>query len=172
MTDVDTTVELLNAGYRYAQALSGSAADAQDLVHDAWLRTIDKHGPTPDKALLFRVVRNLHIDRFRHRTRFPSETLDESQRADSAPAPDGSTVDYHDRVLSAGLAELREIEREALFLAVIEGYTAEEIAALTHSSRGTVLSLIHRSKSKLRRWLESREGQELRLIVNKGKVDR
>lgn len=172
MTDVDTTVELLNAGYRYAQALSGSSADAQDLVHDAWLRTVDKHGPTPDKALLFRVVRNLHIDRFRHRTRFPSEPLDESQRASPAPAPDESVVDFHDRVLAAGLAELREVEREALFLSVIEGYTAAEIAGLTHSTRGTVLSLIHRSKAKLRRWLESRESQELKLIVCKGKVER
>jgi len=79
--------------------------------------------------------------------------------------------DYHDRVLNAGLAELRDVEREALFLSVIEGYTAEQIAGMTESNRGTVLSLIHRSKSKLRRWLESREGQDLRLIINKGRIE-
>jgi len=45
---------------------------------------------------------------------------------------------------------LRETEREVLFLSVVEGYTADEIAKLTGSTRGTVLSLIHRSRLKLR----------------------
>ena len=42
------------------------------------------------------------------------------------------------------LAKLRDIEREALFLHVVEGYSAVEIAALTGRPRGSVLSLIHR----------------------------
>jgi len=172
MNATSDTVELLHVGYRYAQALCGSKADAEDLVHDAWLRTIKKHGPTPDRALLFRVIRNLHIDRFRHRQRFPSESFDEQTSVIERHVPEVAGGDYHDRVLNAGLAELRDVEREALFLSVIEGYTADQIAGLTESSRGTVLSLIHRTKLKLRRWLESREGQELRLIINKGRLEK
>ena len=47
------------------------------------------------------------------------------------------------------LAKLRDIEREALFLHIVEGYSANEIATLTGRPRGTVLSLIHRSRKKL-----------------------
>jgi RNA polymerase sigma-70 factor (ECF subfamily) len=36
-----------------------------------------------------------------------------------------------------------------LYLAVVEGYTAEEIAELTSRPRGTILSLLHRTKAKL-----------------------
>jgi len=57
-----------------------------------------------------------------------------------------------------------------LFLSVIEGYTAEEIAALTDSTRGTVLSLIHRSRQKLQRWLLSAEGSDLKLVASNGDV--
>ena len=47
------------------------------------------------------------------------------------------------------LAQLRDVEREALFLHVVEGYSVNEIAVLTGKPRGTVLSLIHRGRQKL-----------------------
>jgi len=49
------------------------------------------------------------------------------------------------------------MEREALLLADVEGYTAQEIAELTGHPRGTILSLIHRSRGKLRRQLSQRD---------------
>lgn len=52
--------------------------------------------------------------------------------------------------LERALALLRPLEREALFLAAVEGYTAKEIGELTQQPRGTVLSLIHRARHKLR----------------------
>ena len=57
--------------------------------------------------------------------------------------------------LEGALTRLRAPEREALFLNVVEGYTAREIAALTNQPRGTVLSLIHRAKQQLRQALEA-----------------
>jgi len=36
---------------------------------------------------------------------------------------------------------------------VVEGYTADEISKMTSTARGTVLSIIHRSKIKLRKWM-------------------
>ena len=55
-----------------------------------------------------------------------------------------------DAQLQSALRTLRETEREVLFLSIVEGYTAGEIAELTGSKRGTVLSLIHRARLKLR----------------------
>lgn len=47
------------------------------------------------------------------------------------------------------LGKLRREEREALYLNVVEGYTAQEISEMTSTPRGSILSLIHRAKKKL-----------------------
>ena len=121
---------------------------AEDLVHEGWLKVLSKHGPKPDKALLFRVIRNLFIDDVRHKTRFPSESFDEQleQSICDATGFDPSYYASYDLVLAQGLSSLRSVDREILFLWVFEGHTAAEIAELTDQTRGTVLSQIHRAK--------------------------
>ena len=56
-------------------------------------------------------------------------------------------------ILEEALGSLRPPEREALYLATVEDYTAQEIADLTGRPRGTVLSMIHRARKKLRGFL-------------------
>jgi len=148
-----TLETLLQAAYRYAHALCAHAEMAEDLVHEGWLKVVNKHGTNPDKALLFRVIRNLFIDDVRHRSRFPSDSVEQHTLIDHT-AMDPSHYVSEDRVLANGLNELRSIEREVLFLWVFEGYTAAEISILTSQSRGTVLSQIHRTKGKLKRHLD------------------
>lgn len=140
---------LLQAAFRYAHALCSHNELAEDLVHEAWLKVVESQGPVPDRALLFRVIRNLYIDDFRHRRRFPKESFDEHEYH-MYSLEDPSSHASEDRQLSEGLAKLRDEEREVLFLWVFEGYTAAEIASLVDKSRGTVLSLIHRAKAKLK----------------------
>ena len=75
-------------------------------------------------------------------------------------------------LLGQHLAGLRDTEREALLLSVVEGYSASEIASLTDSTRGTVLSLVHRAKLKIQQALDTESSdvrdqgsQSLRLVV-------
>lgn len=164
MTDKHSALEaLLQAAYRYAFALCSHAEMAEDLVHESWLRVVAKHGPTPDKALLFRVVRNLFIDDIRHKTRFPSDSFDEHGTVDPRSV-DPSSYASSDHVLGEGLAQLRDLEREVLFLWVFEGHTAAEIATLTGQSRGTVLSQIHRAKIKLKKHLDKNGHHSLSVV--------
>lgn len=158
-----TLEELLHSAYRYAQALCAHAEMAEDLVHEGWLKVVKKYGPTPDKALLFTVIRNLYIDDLRHRKRFPSDSFDEELVVDRYAA-DPSYYVSDDQALSQGLGQLRSIEREVLFLWVFEGHTAAEIGELTSQSRGTVLSLIHRTKGKLKKHLDQYEHHPLSLV--------
>jgi len=170
VTERETTLEaLLHSAYRYAQALCGHAEMAEDLVHESWLKVVEKHGPEPDKALLFRVIRNLFIDGVRHRTRFPSDSFDEQPLVDTNGF-DPSHYASHDLVLAQGLADLRSVEREALFLWVFEGHTAAEIATLTEQTRGTVLSQLHRAKAKLKKHLDQHAKQNLTVVKNTRKV--
>ena len=141
--------ELIQAGYGYALSLTGEAADAEDLVHEAYLRLARRGQRRPDRPLLFTTIRNLYVDAWRRRQRFSSEALHEEH-----PAP-GPTEDLHlDRVdLTEALSRLRSEEREAIYLQAVQGYTAAEAARLMDRPRGTVLSLIHRGKARLRSFL-------------------
>ncbi|MCY3760474.1 MAG: RNA polymerase sigma factor [Gemmatimonadetes bacterium] len=144
--------ELIQAGYGYALSLTGVEADAEDLVHEAYLRLARRGRRHPDRPLLFTT-----IDAWRRQRRFPSESLEE----ESHPAP-GPTEDLHlDRVdLTQALSQLRSEEREAIYLQVVQGYTAAEAAELMERPRGTVLSLVHRGKARLRMLLRDQARQE------------
>lgn len=145
--------EILNSGFRYACTLTGSPQDAEDLVQESWLKLLSAYADSPSRALLFRAIRNAHIDRVRRDQRYQHLPIDES--AYSAPDDSFQTheFDVSDQQLSQALHRLKEQEREVLFLLVVEGYTAQEVAELTGKSRGTILSLSHRGKTKLRTYL-------------------
>lgn len=150
--------DLLQAGYRYALSLRGDPHDAEDLVQEAWYRLVRRAGRVDGKALLFVTIRHAFIDRYRRDRLVMIEPLDGVQEP---TAEDGEAIldaRLTARDLEAPLATLRAEEREALFLTIVEGYTAQEVGALTGRPRGTVLSLIHRAKRKLRNELEARAG--------------
>jgi len=151
--------ELIRSGYRYACALARDPDSARDLVHDAWLTLLGRHGPQPDRALLFRAIRHRHIDEYRRRRRAGSVDFDDADpdvhAAGNGPSGPPDPVDPQ---LVRALATLRDVEREALFLSVVEGYTATEIGEMTDSPRGTVLSLLHRARAKLRAQMGEEDG--------------
>jgi len=147
--DLMEEYEYLDRAFRYALSLAGSRADAEDLVQEAWLRLHEKYGRVSDIAVAFRTIRNLHIDRHRRR-KFSVLTRPEELPEDAAPTPPVSIPrDVPIGALGDALQTLREEEREALFLFVVEEYTAQEISDLTGRPRGTVLSIVHRAKHKL-----------------------
>lgn len=141
---------LIQAGYRYAYALQNDAGEAQGLVHDAWLRASQSSGRTPDKALLFRCVRNIYIDQYRRSRNVQFSSVDDLGRDAGDQTGAFDVTEVPDAQLQSALTTLRDSEREVLFLSIVEGYTAVEIAKLTGSTRGTVLSLIHRARAKLK----------------------
>lgn len=143
--------DLLDRGYRYALSLAHDAAEAEDLLQDACLSILGA-GAKWERSYLFATIRNRFIDRYRRNRKILFLSLE---------AEDGVSEDVKDEnwdsadvllngQLDRALASLRAEERETLFLAVVEGYTAEEIAELTSRPRGTILSLLHRTKAKLR----------------------
>ena len=149
-------IEFLNAGYRYALSLSANQQDAEDLVHDAWIRLDRRYGKCSDKPLLFRTIRNHYIDQYRRRRKVPFSDFDENQVEHLNDHNSHHSVE--DTVMNADeielvIDQLRDVEREALYLSVVEGYTADEVAQMIESTRGTVLSLVYRAKGKLRKWV-------------------
>ena len=142
-------IDILNSGYRYALSLCSNRQDAEDIVHDAWVRLDNRYKKPPEKSLLYTTIRNLYIDRYRRAMKIRFSEFEEHIYVPDANAFDGITADELDRFLR----QLRDVEREALYLSVVEGYTADEISTMTSTARGTVLSMIHRARIKLRNWM-------------------
>ncbi len=146
---------LLESGYRYAFSLTHDSADADDLLQDACVAILGAGGRW-ERPYLFATIRNRFIDRYRRDRKILFVSLEAG--AESVGDPDEEGWMPADIFLAGhldrALASLRPDEREALFLAVVEGYTAEEIGELTSRPRGTILSLLHRAKAKLRDLLE------------------
>jgi len=158
MENKKQTQELLGHGLRYAFSLSHHQAQAEDLLQSAWLAIFKANGPL-NKAYLFKTIRNLFINQYRRNTLAPMVPLDDF----SEEGPDMGQQQHLDNVESdldavgTAMESLRAIEREAMYLFAVEGYTADEIAELLDTTRGTVLSLIHRSRKKIKTRLSQME---------------
>ncbi|MEL6614290.1 MAG: RNA polymerase sigma factor [Bacteroidota bacterium] len=140
---------LLQRAYRYALSLTHDADEAHDIVQDASLSVARRGGPW-HAGYLLTAVRNRFLD-LRRRPALFDHDADETALDDPAdtPSPDDAAP-FAAEALGVALGDLREDEREVLFLHAVEGLTASEIGALTNRPRGTVLSLLHRTKKKLR----------------------
>lgn len=146
---------MLQRGYRYALSLTHDRGRAEDLVQDAVVAAL-RRGGAPSAGYLLATIRNRFIDLYRRERLVVMEPLDETgeDALASLDAPD-SAVDPER--LEEALGTLRPQEREALYLAAVESYTTREIADLTGRPQGTVLSLIHRARGKLRDFFEGRD---------------
>lgn len=142
-------IDILNAGYRYALSLCASRQDAEDIVHDAWIRLDRRYQKAPVKSLLYTTIRNLYIDGYRRSKKIHFSEYEEELHVPESSVPGNVSAEEMDRFLH----RLRDVEREAIYLSIVEGYTADEISTMTDTARGTVLSMIHRSKIKLRKWM-------------------
>lgn len=135
--------ELVQAGYRYGLSIARHHQDAEDLVQQAWMKLVRAYGKVEGTPVLFRTIRNLFYDQKRRSKIVQFEPLD-SHPENGKREPKGVSVD-----MELLMSKLRPAESEALYLNVVEGYTASEISSKTGSPRGTVLSHIHRARQKL-----------------------
>lgn len=141
--------------YRLALRLTGgSAADAEDITHDAWVRAVERLATFEWRAALRTwlsafVIRCAHErDRVATRTAQPVEEL--------APATDDAALrGSYDRLdLERAIAGLADGFRQVFVLHDVQGYTHEEIADLLSIEPGTSKSQLFRARRALRRALE------------------
>ncbi|MGP3912943.1 RNA polymerase sigma factor [Nonomuraea sp. 10N515B] len=142
--------------HNLARRLTTCAADAEDLVQEtytrAWAAWQDGRRPRKAAPWLATICLNLGRDRLR-RTANRAETS--WQPGFDPPGP----ADVEDEAINHSLIEtaLRRLpidEQIALVLMDLCGFTAAEVAAITNSPRGTVLSRAHRGRKKLAHTIE------------------
>jgi RNA polymerase sigma-70 factor (sigma-E family) len=143
----------------FAYLLTGSRTEAEDLVHEAFVRVVGRlqHLRTPDAfdAYLVRAVINLHTSRMR-RLRVERRYLArEGLRPSDAVEP--HDVGERDRIWRA-LDRLPKRQRAAVVLRYAEDRSERETADLLRCSLSAVKSLTARALDTLRAELRGDDG--------------
>lgn len=136
--------------YRLALVHLRSAADAEDVFQDVFLRYAEKAPDFRDeehrRAWLLRVTLNRCRSHFRSPWFRRTAPLDEAAHA-AAPAPDASPVDE-------AVARLPARYRAVVHLHYFEDLSTEEIAGATGQRPSTVRSQLTRARAMLRDMLK------------------
>jgi RNA polymerase sigma-70 factor (ECF subfamily) len=134
--------------WSYLYRVTGRAADADDVVQDAFCRLLQADvGSLGDEELrryLFRIASHIVADRWR-RTAQEASWLDRLRGTTEAHLD----PEYDDSV-SREFAALKPRERALLWLAYVEGESHQDIAAALGLSTGSIKVLLSRARSRLR----------------------
>jgi RNA polymerase sigma-70 factor, ECF subfamily len=158
-------VPFMNQLYPAALRLTKNAPDAEDLVQETMAKAYTAfHQFQPGtnlRAWLYKIQANTFINSYRKHRRQPATALSADFQEDwqvstdplSPPAP-SAEAEALDRLANSDiLSALRELPvefRVAIYLADIEGYPYREIAEMMGTPLGTVMSRLHRGRTKLR----------------------
>jgi RNA polymerase sigma-70 factor (ECF subfamily) len=146
--------------YTMAYRLTGDPEEAKDLAQDVFVRVyrnLDKYEPGTFEGWLYRITKNLFLDRVRRRKRVRMEPLPDEEWKQPEEEGPGPAEHLEAGVLRGDIEEaitdLPPDFRTAVVMCDVQGLTYEEIAGATGWPLGTVRSRIHRGRKMLRRAL-------------------
>lgn len=152
-TDERTFVEHRKLLFAIAYRILGSAADAEDVVQDAWLKwsAADRAQVADPKAYLSRIVSNLSMERLRS-TRRQRETyvgpwLPEPILTSADTAEDVAAAESVSMAMLVVLETLSPLERAVFVLKEVFDFSYGEIASAVERSEAAVRQAGHRARN-------------------------
>lgn len=134
----------------------GDTAGAEDVVHDVWIKAVERLEDFRWESSLSTWLGGFVINAVRDRTR--AERREVAPVEEHHPADDLVLLQAANRLdLERAIAELPPGFRHVLILHDVEGYTHEEIATLLDIVPGTSKSQLARARSAVRRALGKKE---------------
>jgi len=146
--------------YNLALRLTGGRdADAEDVVHEAWVRAVERFAQFEWRSALSTWLCGFVVRRWR-------EVARQQNRGDELPIDDaGLSADdrrlegtFDRLLLEQAITGLAAGYREVLVLHDVHGYTHDEIGAMLGIQAGTSKSQLARARRALRITLGAREG--------------
>jgi RNA polymerase sigma-70 factor (ECF subfamily) len=139
--------------WSYVYRVTGHAADADDIVQDAFCRLLraDVRDRDEDRRrYVYRIASNLVIDRWRRSGREPAMEDERALQAIAAAAP------ADEPEVARTFAALAPRDRALLWLAYVEEESHAEIAASLGVGTRSVKVLLFRARRRLRSLLSAR----------------
>ncbi len=146
--------------WAYVYRTTGNAADADDIVQEAFCRIVTTGVESLEeearRRYLFRIASNLMVDRWRRATRekWGRESLVDDTTAVSST--NGSRSHFPDLDTAATFSGLKPRERALLWLAYVEEHDHQAIASALGVGRSSVKVLLSRARARLRDLLKAR----------------
>ena len=158
----DQLIAVLPRLRRFARGLSGSVADADDLVQAACERALARQHQfqegTRFDSWMFRIVQTIWIDQVRSRdVRKEDGDIAEDRLGSDEPARRVEARLALDEVRRA-LDRLPPDQRTALLLVTVEGLSYKEAAEVVQVPVGTIMSRLARARIALQLQLEAGRG--------------
>lgn len=149
--DAVFTAEQLNKLYQYGLSIVRDRDVAYDLLQSALLGFLEVSSKEINEPIMYirKSIRNAAINLHRSNSKSGVQySEDDDQVIDTdLRSLEQTIVDQDD--IERVWVKLTTLEREILFLWAVEGYTIDEIATLTGTSRGTLLSRVHRLRRRI-----------------------
>ena len=151
--DANRLGDHLDRLYRAALGMTGSPADAEDLVQDVCVRVLAKPRLVTngdDLGYLLRVLRNTFVSNYRASARRPAIATapEDLERFESRNGSDPERA-VEANQLYAKIAELPEHQRDALVAVDLLGLSYKEAAAHLDVPTGTIMSRLFRARQAL-----------------------
>ncbi len=162
-------LQQLDGLYAAARHLCKNEADAQDLVHDAYLRALRFYKSfqpgTNFRGWIFRLMYRLFINRYHQQQREREHILSSDDHLslipDKGQGPELSAImRLEAESVEKALAELPELYRSVVILCDVNEFSYEEIAAILDLPIGTVMSRLFRGRRQLRQILAAEAEQK------------
>ena len=160
--------ECADALFRHASLRLSDRERAIEIVHDTftkvWGYLREGHEIVSFRPFLYKVLKNLIIDEYRHRREvsldaiLEAEGVDEGMFADLREDSFETLIDALDakRVLLV-LGELPDIYRESIILRFVDGLAPKEIAGLIEESENVVSVRLHRGIKLLKEKIDAKQ---------------
>ena len=150
----------LNRLFRYCCALCDARQDACDLLQTAMERCLRNPPGDPERRMPYamRVIRNLRNDELRRQRVITFEPLETAPPVADERLDDLESVMVDRDELEHVWRSMTVLEREIVYLWAVEGYTTDQVASQMERPRGSVLSIVHRMRTRLREQMKKQAG--------------
>jgi len=152
MSATDVFVEHRNLRYTDAYEMLGSAADAEDVLQETWLRwvDVDRAAVRDDRAYLVRITTRLALNRMRTNSRrresYVGPWLPEPLLTTPDVAEDVELADSVSLAMLTVLETLGPTERAVFVLREVFDFGYDEIAAAVDKTPAAVRQIAHRAR--------------------------
>ncbi|MGQ0718990.1 MAG: RNA polymerase sigma factor [Pseudonocardiales bacterium] len=151
---LQATMPAADLVHNLARRLTGTRADAEDLVQEtytrAWAAWVDGRRPERVAPWLATICLNHGRDRLRRAATHAEVPWDESFDPPGLVDVEAEALGHVARsAVDAALRGLPDEQCIAITLMDLCGFTAAEVASITGAPRGTVLARVHRGRKRL-----------------------